>query len=116
MGQQRPGQHGVTNFAVESGEASQGADGMHDRALKFFTDLEAFERVQKLHNEPAAAYCMVVVKEFFPGDPQNVQLGHAQLRPAPPCIVTMRLETFEEKAARGDLNTMQIITYLAGVQ
>lgn len=113
LGQQRPGTNSVTVYAVECGEVPQGADGLHDRVLKFFTDREAFQRVQMLHSEPAAAYCTTVVKNIFPGDPQNAQLA-VYHSPAPPCIVTMRLETFEQKTSCKDLSTTQMVSYLAG--
>lgn len=111
---QRPGYHGVTNFAVATGEISCGAGGMHDHALKFFSNLTAFERVEELLAVPAVAQCMPAVKEL-----------HSEFAPAleeeseeplvPPCVVTMHLETLEDSVSKKQPDTEAAVAHLAGM-
>ena len=114
---QRPGYHGITTFAVASGEASCGAGGMHDYAMKLFADLTAFERVEALRAVPAVAKCMSVVKEVYceAAAPATESEGSSEEPMVPPCIVTMHLETLEDAVLKSAPDTSEAVTQLAGV-
>lgn len=112
---QRTGGHGITNFAVNKGEASCGSGGMHDRALKFFADLSAFERIDALRAVPAVQPCMsVILGSFSEGFPDE-EAGPLAEPLVPPCIVSMHLETLEERVTRSPPDAATALIQLAGI-
>lgn len=112
---QRPGFHGITNFAVATGEVTCGAGGMHDHALKFFADLTAFERIEALRAVPAVAPCMTVVKETFSEAASGEDEGPTAEPLVPPCVVSMHLESLEDRVTRRPPDASEAVAQLAGL-
>lgn len=116
-GQQKRGAYGVTQFAVLSGQPSAGAGGASDVGIKFFSDEGAFERVALLYAHPTVASCMHVVREIVAapdaaGAAASLATG---VPPMPSAVVTWRLETLEEWAARVRPGPLEVVAAVAGI-
>lgn len=116
-GQQRRGAYGITQFAVLSGQFSSGAGGASDVGIKFFSDEAAFARVALLYGHPTVASCMHVVREIVEapdaaGAAASLATG---VPPMPSAVVTWRLETLEEWAARVRPGPLEVVAAVAGI-
>jgi hypothetical protein len=101
---------------VATGATTRVAGAIYDHALKFYTDVAAFKRVCALRDVPAVMPCMSAVTEFVnhtsvddddQGPPVDTMV--------PPCIVSLRLETLEERVEREPPSFTDAIAILAGV-